>query len=601
MLISRQAALTGAFTDSLWKAVQRSLDLNQPDTVLYYLDKWLVVWPAPERQALACLKTALLLESGGHHREAAELLRKGLRREPEHPSLRSRLFSRLAFNLVQLGRPGEALPAARAAVDLRPDQAEPRLHLGLALEAVGQDARAAQAYRAGMEAPVLERELFTRAGELFFQIAAADQTPARQPAPLRLLAGICQLARLSGDGYFSEADLQARLWIPDPRWEAVYRPLLEVLILRLEDGESRPGPTFTGLLQQARPGVYQLSATGQRLKKAFFSPGPKPRPLGPIDGFIDPEGRMIFQDYLNAKQAYLRRLDFEIKTHLGSRTPEKAEPLVQQLVPLADSREEAAFRWLQRGMWREQAGDFQDALECYQEGLDCRPTKTETRYFLHNNAGYCLNRLGRHSEAESRCRKAINVGSDYHNAYKNLGLSLEGQGRWLEAAQAYRLAVRAWPGDRRAFDHLARLVKQHPGLALDHPELKDFLDAAAVVVEHARAIAAFADPEKKGPTLPVPLQLLVAAAQVTRDTGRKTFSPGELRKRLKIGYSRWLITYEPTLKDLCARFPQLSTRYLNYTENVLFMTGLNSLQFNKDFPVARELICSLVPNHGIHD
>lgn len=210
-MISKYAAHQGGFIDTLWKAMRRGLVLRQPDTVRYYLEKWLVICPHPERQALACLKAGLLLESGGYYQEAVELFRKGLQGEPDHPSLRAGLYSRLAFNLVQLGRPEEALRTARAAVELRPDQAGPRLHLGLALEADGQDPRAAEAYLAGMQVPVMERELFSRIRERLHGADSAEPGSARLPATLNLLAGIFKLAGFSGRSRFSEADLQARL------------------------------------------------------------------------------------------------------------------------------------------------------------------------------------------------------------------------------------------------------------------------------------------------------------------------------------------------------------------------------------------------------
>lgn len=374
----------------------------------------------------------------------------------------------------------------------------------------------------------------------------------------------------------------------------MYRPLLEVLILKLEDGESRPGPTFTGLLQEVHPGVYQLSATGQMLKKAFFSPVPKPSFRGSFDGFIDPEGWTIFHGYLKAKEAYLSRLNYEIRSHLGNRNPEKAEPLLQQLVPLADNQEEVAFRWLQQGVWREWVSDFQGALDCYQEGLDCRPKKPDTRYFLNNNTGYCLNRLGRASEAEPWCRQAVEINPDYHNAHKNLGMVLEGQGRWLEAAEAFQQAIQAWPGDRRAYDHIARLLDQHPGLALDRPELQDFLDAASLVVEHARAIQAFANPEKKGPDLPVHLQLLLAAAQITRDTGRRTFSPGELRKRVGCSQPVWLSKYSSQLINISRQTKDATLNKGSKHLNWFKYQGLTNIHFSNSGKQTAELLSSLV-------
>ena len=58
------------------------------------------------------------------------------------------------------------------------------------------------------------------------------------------------------------------------------------------------------------------------------------------------------------------------------------------------------------------------------------------------------------SEAEPRCRAAIRIDPQRYNAHKNLGLSLEGLGRYAEAAQAFVEAVRAEASDPRALKHL---------------------------------------------------------------------------------------------------------------------------------------------------
>jgi tetratricopeptide (TPR) repeat protein len=119
---------------------------------------------------------------------------------------------------------------------------------------------------------------------------------------------------------------------------------------------------------------------------------------------------------------------------------------------------------------REQFGQFEAASRCYQavtpELLD-----DEDRYFVHNNLGYCLNRLGRHAEAEAECRRAIATDAAGFNAHKNLGIALERTGRLAEAAAAYRTAALKANADERPLRHLRVLLANHPEVARDQPEL----------------------------------------------------------------------------------------------------------------------------------
>jgi tetratricopeptide (TPR) repeat protein len=122
------------------------------------------------------------------------------------------------------------------------------------------------------------------------------------------------------------------------------------------------------------------------------------------------------------------------------------------------------------GRLREQFGQFEAASRCYQavtpELLD-----DEDRYFAHNNLGYCLNRLGRHAEAEAECRRAIATDAALFNAHKNLGIALERTGRLAEAAVAYRTAALKTKSDERPLRHLRVLLANHPEIAREQPEL----------------------------------------------------------------------------------------------------------------------------------
>ena len=123
-----------------------------------------------------------------------------------------------------------------------------------------------------------------------------------------------------------------------------------------------------------------------------------------------------------------------------------------------------AYRAL--GIASEQQGNYTAASAYYDKGLKAyerskRPD-TSNAYFLHNNAGYCLNKLGKHKEAEKLCRKALAIDPSRPNAYKNLGLSLEGQRHYKAAAESYLTGTKVFPGDNRSLIHLHRLLSEKP-------------------------------------------------------------------------------------------------------------------------------------------
>jgi len=153
-----------------------------------------------------------------------------------------------------------------------------------------------------------------------------------------------------------------------------------------------------------------------------------------------------------------------------NRAPE-AMDWVRRLLARTHDPTKQAGGYLGLGQLLEQQDRYAEAAMTYNEGLAIRPAAGPIGYLLHNNRGYCLNRLGRHAEAEAHCRAAIEIDPTRHNAHKNLGLALAGQGRYREAARSLLEADRRWPADGRARRHLAELLAAHPGLVLDDADL----------------------------------------------------------------------------------------------------------------------------------
>lgn len=113
------------------------------------------------------------------------------------------------------------------------------------------------------------------------------------------------------------------------------------------------------------------------------------------------------------------------------------------------------------GCAMEDAERFDLAAEFYAQGVRLEPLTRDVWYFLNNNLAYSLSRLGRHAEAERAARRALHADPGRHNAHKNLGIALHAQGRVEEAVDAYGRAVEICPRDRRAFDLLDGLVREH--------------------------------------------------------------------------------------------------------------------------------------------
>lgn len=160
--------------------------------------------------------------------------------------------------------------------------------------------------------------------------------------------------------------------------------------------------------------------------------------------------------------------------------------------------EQKAHSVLALGQLMEQKGDFEAAINYYSQAFSMEPCGSYTWYFIHNNLGFCLNRFGRYSEGEKHCRAAIKIDPGRPNGYKNMGIALEGQNRFAEAALAFISALRANAADPRALRHLEALVAAHPELAHEIPDidvkLRECREAVGVVQKLSDEIRRRAEP-----------------------------------------------------------------------------------------------------------
>jgi len=167
---------------------------------------------------------------------------------------------------------------------------------------------------------------------------------------------------------------------------------------------------------------------------------------------------------------------------------------INRLMANTDDPEKKAHYFLNMGQFMEQIHNYEAAITFYIQAFSLEPVNSAVWYFINNNLGYCLNYFGRHTESEPYCRAAIMIDPRKHNAYKNLGISLEGQGQYTEAAKLYIKAVQANAADPRALKHLEELVEKQNEVTADIPDIQAQIEKCREAVNIARKIQrGFAD------------------------------------------------------------------------------------------------------------
>ena len=145
-----------------------------------------------------------------------------------------------------------------------------------------------------------------------------------------------------------------------------------------------------------------------------------------------------------------------------NRRSDLAMKVMMTLMDHSEGPEEQAFCYMSLGQIAEQNGQSALAIEHYSQGLRLQPKAALVAYYLHNNMASCLNAERKYREGEQYCRAAIEIDSARANAYKNLGISLRGQGDLIGAAWAYAEASRVDPSDMKTLRLLRRTVAEEP-------------------------------------------------------------------------------------------------------------------------------------------
>jgi tetratricopeptide (TPR) repeat protein len=182
------------------------------------------------------------------------------------------------------------------------------------------------------------------------------------------------------------------------------------------------------------------------------------------------------------EEEYFRWMLFVVGFYRGINKISEAIELLDGFIKSDRNSENKAHCHLALGQIATDEKRFAVALEHFNCALALRPEKRKVKYVLHNNIGFCLNQLNRFVEAEKHCRIAIDIDWTRASAFRNLGISLKGQGNLIGAAWVLVEAINTDPTDLRARQLVEQLVRKHPGLTVQCPWLSGSLDTDKRVV-----------------------------------------------------------------------------------------------------------------------
>lgn len=194
-----------------------------------------------------------------------------------------------------------------------------------------------------------------------------------------------------------------------------------------------------------------------------------------LNGYLSPTGEYVQLNDLERMERSLWRLWDgdrtrvvnslrEVSLELAKESEDAAaRQLLARAREIRGGREEEGPEMLRLGLAFEGIRRFDIAGECYEYGRSLGRCDHVPWYFLHNNHAYCLGMLELFAEAEPLAREAIGIDPKRHNAHKNLGLALMGQGRLSAAADSFNMARVLCPHDERATHYLAMVEERLRG------------------------------------------------------------------------------------------------------------------------------------------
>ena len=143
--------------------------------------------------------------------------------------------------------------------------------------------------------------------------------------------------------------------------------------------------------------------------------------------------------------------------------------LVDLMTKERDSDERIAAFYLATGQKAQSQQKWGLALEHYALGLSRSPKESGTLYLLYSNGAHCRNMLRFYAEAEQNARLAIATDSKRHEAYIELGISLEHQRDMTGPAWCFMEALKANAFNLQAAERLRQLLIDYPTLPIQSP------------------------------------------------------------------------------------------------------------------------------------
>ncbi|HZD40940.1 MAG TPA: tetratricopeptide repeat protein [Terriglobales bacterium] len=205
------------------------------------------------------------------------------------------------------------------------------------------------------------------------------------------------------------------------------------------------------------------------------------RPLPPDFPFPKQETERLLIERLQSSKSeedYFRWLLFVVAFYRGIKKTAAARALANLFIETSNDPEHKAHCHLALGQIATDEQHLDKALNHFSIALGFEPKKAKVAYVLHNNMGYCLNHLGRFEEAEAHCRLAVAIDSRRASAYRNLGISLEGQGHLVSAAWAWVESIKVDRSDDRSRCLLKKLMTARPSILLRCPWIDEAINSS---------------------------------------------------------------------------------------------------------------------------
>lgn len=142
------------------------------------------------------------------------------------------------------------------------------------------------------------------------------------------------------------------------------------------------------------------------------------------------------------------------------------------------SRERIALDHMNAAHDYERSTNWLEAADEYRKVLSLESRDWGTNYEANVFLAYALIQAGEAEKAIAYCHDAMAIRDRHPLAYATLGLAMQAQSRWNEAARCFIESTRRNPALAYAWPHLEHLLQARPNLLKDDPELERLVDEA---------------------------------------------------------------------------------------------------------------------------